>query len=111
MLGIALANPCTAEVITVAGTGHVVLRGDDANHHLDMRNAIGVGNTGRIYRQRGATIENFQGSPEGTQSFTFRLKLVSDDGHSLLFSVAYHLQLDANGDVIVEHEILRYECT
>ena len=105
-------NDCCEELVSIAGTGHLVLRNGNFNtSHIDIKGATGVGENGRVYTQKGSLTQNINLDEDFTEgTFNISMKMVSDDGCSFTIHEVYHLQMNANGDVTVERDKYTITC-
>jgi hypothetical protein len=117
-IGDTIYDPCTGEIVDLAGTAHTVLEltlGDNRGSLMFHSNAheSGVGETsGASY----TLLENFSDHIEGsfvngqfTQTTVARnLRLVTAGGGNNLFEFddTFHVTVNANGDVSVEFDHL-----
>lgn len=95
-------NPCCEEWVEMTGTGKILFNKN--GFHLMVNGLSGSG-----YSQVGGTSVLEKVSDSG-YTYKFRVKLANDQGCSYTVVLYYKIQLNANGEIVVETNKYEIEC-
>ena len=115
--------PCAAggagEEVYFSGPLHILLHftidnrgGFHAKTHFQPQGVSGVGQTtGAKYQATGVTQDHFNGKVGVTYTFVNNFKIIGQGpGNNFLVHENYHVTINANGTVVVEHDNFSVVC-
>ena len=115
------ANGGAGETLDLQGDLHILMtstvNGNNVSgkFHFQPQGVSGTGSvTGDTYRATGVTQGTFKGSLQNGQyaeTFVNNFRMIGPGpGNNFLVHELFHITINANGEVTVEHEISRVEC-
>jgi hypothetical protein len=121
LVDVPCANGGAGETLDLQGNLHVLLtstvNGNNVSgkFHFQPQGVSGTGLvTGDTYRATGVTQGTFKGSLQNgqfTETLVNNFRMIGPGpGNNLLVHDVFHITINANGDVTVEHELLRVDC-
>jgi hypothetical protein len=121
--GFTVFVPCAAggagELVVFTGNLHVLLTttldnagGFHAKTHFQPQGLTGVGmTTGAKYQATGVTQDNLNGTVGSTYTFVNNFRIIGQGpGNNYLVHENYHITVNANGTVTVEHDNFTIDC-